>query len=71
MGICLLITFLLYRDIRTIAKLSVGMWLWCWNCFMDRHCRNAEFRQSEVVDFPSRRFSFFKELLLRFGGAPR
>jgi len=27
MGICLLITFLLYRDIRTIAKLSVGMWL--------------------------------------------
>jgi amino acid transporter len=27
MAVCLLITFLLYRDIRAVARLSVGMWI--------------------------------------------
>jgi amino acid transporter len=69
-GTCLFITLLLYRDIRSIAKLSVAMWVvvvgtvvWITTAGM----RN--FDAARLWDFPPDAFSFSRSFFLGLGGA--
>src|SRR5258708_39530235 len=70
MGTCLFITFLLYRDIRTIAKLSVAMWVvvvatvvWITTAGM------LNFNAGRLWDFPPDAFSSSRSFFLGLGGA--
>ncbi len=70
MAICGVITFLLYRDIRTVAKLSVGMWLvvlgtviWITTAGL------LNFNVSRLMDFPPGAFAPSKSFFFGLGGA--
>ncbi len=70
MAVCLLITFLLYRDIRHVARLSVGMWLvvlgtviWITTAGM------LNFNAARLLDFPPGAFAPSKAFFFGLGGA--
>jgi amino acid transporter len=70
MAICLLITFLLYRDTRAVARLSIGMWVVvlgtvAWITIaglsnLDRH---------RLLDFPPGAFTSSRAFFFGLGGA--
>ena len=69
-GTCLFITLLLYRDIRTIAKLSVTLWIvvvatvvWITTAGM------LNFNAARLWDFPPDAFSSSRSFFLGLGGA--
>ncbi len=70
MGVCALITFLLYRDIRSVARLSVGMWLvvlgtvvWITTAGM------LNFNVQRLLDFPPGAFEPSRAFFFGLGGA--
>ena len=70
MAVCLLITFMLYRDIRTVERLSVGMWIvvlgtvgWITAAGM----LNLDSRR--LLDFPPGAFAPTRAFFFGFGGA--
>jgi amino acid transporter len=70
MAVCLLITFLLYRDIRTVAKLSVGLWvvvvgtvIWIAAAGL------GNFNAQRLLDFPADAFTSPKSFFFGLGGA--
>lgn len=70
MAICLLITFMLYRDIRAVARLSVGMWVVvvgtvCWITVAG--LLNLDSRQ--LFDFPPGAFAPSRAFFFGLGGA--
>ncbi len=69
-GLCLLITALLYRDIRSIGRLSVIMWLVvmataAWIVFGGL----THFQLNRVADFPSGSFQLSSQFLTGLGAA--
>jgi amino acid transporter len=70
MAICLVITFMMYRDIRSVARLSVGMWIVvigtvCWITVAG--LLNLDSRR--LFDFPPGAFTPSRSLFLGLGGA--
>jgi amino acid transporter len=70
MAVCLLITFMLYRDIRAVERLSVGMWIvvlatvgWITAAGM----LNLDTRR--LLDFPPGAFAPTRAFFFGFGGA--
>lgn len=70
MGVCLLVTVLLYRDIRSIGRLSVVMWLivlftvgWVLIAGI------ANFNLDRVLDFPANSFSMSSLFFVGLGRA--
>jgi len=69
-GSCLLMTLLLYRDIRSIGRLSVAMWTVvmgtaAWILFGGF----TNFQASRIVDFPPGAFHLSTKFFAGFGGA--
>jgi amino acid transporter len=70
MGACLLITILLYRDIRSIGKLSIAMWIVvlgtvAWISFAGI----ANFDPHRAFNFPPHAFTFSGSFFMGLGGA--
>lgn len=70
MGVCVLITFMLYRDIGAVERLSVGMWIvvlgtvgWITAAGM----MNLDMRR--LLDFPPGAFAPTRAFFFGFGGA--
>jgi len=70
MAVCLLLTFLLYRDIRSIGRLSVAMWsvvigtaLWIAVTGL------IHFDARRAFDFPAGAFTFSSSFFMGLGGA--
>jgi amino acid transporter len=70
MGICLALTALLYRDIRSVGRLSVAMWIvvlatvaWITAAGL------LHFNKSLVLDFPANAFSSPRAFFFGLGGA--
>jgi amino acid transporter len=69
-AICGLITVLLYRDTRSIGRLSIGMWIVvlftvAWITFAGV----THFNKALVLDFPPHAFSLSKSFFFGLGGA--
>lgn len=69
-GVCVLITFLVYRDIKAIERLSVAMWvvvagtvLWITGAGV------ANFNPKVAFDFPPGAFNFSTSFFFGLGGA--
>ncbi|HEY2107692.1 MAG TPA: amino acid permease, partial [Candidatus Binataceae bacterium] len=70
MAICLLITFLLYRDIRTVAKLSVGLWVVVVGTVIWIAAAGLlNFNAQRLLDFPADAFTSRKSFFFGLGGA--
>jgi amino acid transporter len=70
MAICLLITFMMYRDIHAVARLSVGMWIVvvgtvCWITVAGM--LNLDSRR--LLDFPPGAFAPSRAFFFGLGGA--
>lgn len=70
MGTCLLITLLLYRDIRSIGKLSVAMWIVVLGTVAWISVAGVtHFDPHRAFDFPAHAFTFSGPFFLGLGGA--
>jgi amino acid transporter len=70
MGICALITFLLYRDIRSVGKLSVGMWVIVVGTAIWIAASGVlHFNTARLLDFPPGAFSLNSSFVFGLGGA--
>ena len=70
MGICLLITFLLYRDTRAVARLSVGMWVVVLGTVVWITLAGlSNLDPHRLVDFPPGAFSSSRAFFFGLGGA--
>ena len=70
MGICGLITFLLYRDIRSVGKLSVGMWVIVVGTAIWIAVSGVlHFNTARLLDFPPDAFSLNSSFVFGLGGA--
>lgn len=68
--VCALITFLLYRDIRTVARLSIGMWLVVVGTVVWITAAGLiNFNTSRLLDFPPAAFTFSRNFFMGLGGA--
>lgn len=70
MGACLLITVLLYRDVRSIGKLSIAMWIVvlgtvAWISFAGI----THFDPHRAFDFPPHAFTLSRSFIMGLGGA--
>lgn len=70
MGVCALVTVLLYRDIRSIGKLSVVMWvIVLFTVAWVLVAGIANFKLSNVMDFPENSFSLSTIFFIGLGKA--
>lgn len=70
MAACLLITILLYRDIRSVGKLSVAMWIVVLGTVAWISLAGAtHFDPHRAFDFPPHAFTFSRAFFLSLGGA--
>lgn len=69
-GICLLVTFLVYRDIRSVGRLSIVLWVVViFTALAVTTAGLLNFHTSHVFDFPPHAFVLSKQFLVGLGGA--
>ena len=69
-GVCTLITILLYRDIHSVGRLSIVLWVVViFTALAVTAAGIANFHLSRVLDFPPHAFTFTKQFFVGLGGA--
>ena len=69
-GVCALITILLYRDIHSVGRLSIVLWVVViFTALAVTAVGIANFHLSRVLDFPPHAFTFTKQFFVGLGGA--
>ncbi|HEV7511081.1 MAG TPA: APC family permease [Candidatus Acidoferrum sp.] len=69
-GVCALITILLYRDIHSVGRLSIVLWVVViFTALAVTAAGIANFHLSRVLDFPPHAFTFTKQFFVGLGGA--
>ena len=69
-AVCLLVTFLLYRDIRSVGRLSIVLWIVViFTALAVTLAGLLNFQVSRIFDFPPHAFTFSKQFLVGLGGA--
>jgi amino acid transporter len=69
-GVCALITILLYRDIHSVGRLSIVLWVVViFTALAVTAAGIANFHLSRVLDFPPHAFTFSKQFFVGLGGA--
>ena len=69
-GVCALITILLYRDIQSVGRLSIVLWVVViFTALAVTAAGIANFHLSRVLDFPPHAFTFTKQFFVGLGGA--
>jgi amino acid transporter len=67
---CLIVTFMLYRDIRSVGRLTIVMWsVVIFTVLAVTTAGLLNFRMSRVFDFPPHAFTLSKDFLVGLGGA--
>ena len=70
MGVCLLVTFLLYRDIRSVGRLSIMLWaVVIFTALAVTAAGLLNFQIKRVFDFPAGAFALSKQFWVGLGGA--
>jgi amino acid transporter len=70
MGVCLLVTFLLYRDIRSVGRLSLMLWaVVIFTALAVTAAGLLNFHIRRVFDFPPGAFALSKQFWVGLGGA--
>lgn len=70
MAVCLLITFLLYRDVKSVGRLSVVLWIVViFTVLAVTLAGISNFKLSRVLDFPPGAFNFSWHFFAGLGGA--
>jgi amino acid transporter len=69
-GVCALITILLYRDIQSVGRLSIVLWVVViFTALAVTAAGIANFHLSRVLDFPPHAFTFSRQFFVGLGGA--
>jgi amino acid transporter len=69
-GVCLVVTFLLYRDIRSVGRLSIVLWVVViFTALAVTTAGLLNFEVKRVFDFPAHAFVLSKQSLVGLGGA--
>ena len=69
-AVCALITILLYRDIHSVGRLSIVLWVVViFTALAVTAAGIANFHLSRVLDFPPHAFSFSRQFFAGLGGA--
>jgi len=69
-SVCLVITFMLYRDIRSVGRLSIILWvLVMFTALSVTAAGLLNFHVARVFDFPPHAFKLSKDFLIGLGGA--
>jgi amino acid transporter len=69
-GVCLAITMLLYRDVRSVGKLSIMLWVVVmFTILAVTFAGLSHFRSARIFDFPPHAFAFSGSFLSGLGGA--
>jgi amino acid transporter len=69
-GVCALITILLYRDIHSVGRLSIVLWVVViFTALAVTAAGIANFHLSRVLDFPPHAFTFSRQFFVGLGGA--
>jgi amino acid transporter len=69
-AVCALITVLLYRDIRSVGRLSIVLWVVViFTALAVTAAGVANFHLSRVLDFPPHAFTFSRQFFVGLGGA--
>jgi amino acid transporter len=69
-GVCALITILLYRDINSVGRLSIVLWVVViFTALAVTAAGIANFHLSRVLDFPPHAFTFSRQFFVGLGGA--
>ncbi|MDP9147665.1 MAG: APC family permease [Acidobacteriota bacterium] len=69
-GVCVLITILLYRDIRSVGRLSIVLWVVViFTALAVTAAGISNFHLSRVLDFPPHAFTLSRQFLVGLGGA--
>jgi amino acid transporter len=69
-GVCALITILLYRDIHSVGRLSIVLWVVViFTALAVTAAGIANFHLSRVLDFPPQAFTFSRQFFVGLGGA--
>jgi amino acid transporter len=69
-GVCALITVLLYRDIKSVGRLSIVLWIVViFTALAVTAAGIAHFQLSRVLDFPPHAFTLSRSFFVGLGGA--
>ncbi len=69
-AICLVITFMLYRDIRSVGRLSIILWVTViFTALAVTAAGLLNFKTQRVFDFPPHAFALSKDFFVGLGGA--
>ncbi len=69
-AVCLLITYLLYRDIRSVGRLSIVLWVVVmFTALAVTTAGLLHFQMARVLDFPPHAFRLSKDFFVGLGGA--
>lgn len=69
-AVCLLITYLLYRDIRSVGRLSIVLWVVVmFTALAVTTAGLLHFKMARVLDFPPHAFTLSKDFFVGLGGA--
>jgi amino acid transporter len=69
-GVCALITILLYRDIHSVGRLSIALWIVViFTALAVTAAGIANFHLSRVLDFPPHAFALSRPFFVGLGGA--
>lgn len=69
-AVCALITILLYRDIHSVGRLSIVLWVVViFTALAVTAAGIANFHLSRVLDFPPHAFTFSRQFFMGLGGA--
>ena len=69
-GVCAFITVLLYRDIQTVGRLSIVLWVVViFTALAVTAAGIANFQASRILDFPPHAFTLSRQFLVGLGGA--
>jgi len=69
-AVCLLITFLLYRDIRSVGRLSIALWIVViFTALAVTVAGLLNFKVHRILDFPPHAFAPSKQFFVGLGGA--
>jgi amino acid transporter len=69
-GVCALITILLYRDIKSVGRLSIVLWIVViFTALAVTAAGVAHFQLSRVLDFPPHAFTLSRSFFVGLGGA--
>jgi amino acid transporter len=69
-GVCALITILLYRDIHSVGRLSIVLWIVViFTALAVTAAGITNFHLSRVLDFPPHAFTFSRQFFVGLGGA--